>query len=142
MSSAKDLLISYLENINNPERAIELFADDATIELPYLHSLGMQWQWHGKEVLFDFLKNLPAIFSGFEFRNVQIHIDTPDQVFGEYEVHCIVVSTGLAYNQIYMGRLVAVKGKIKLIREALDMAEVAKSMFPASKGRLDYKNDE
>jgi len=130
--TAKELLLSYLEHINDPDKAIELFADDATIELPYLHSLGMPWQWQGKEVLYHFLKTLPDIFPGFTFSNIRIHIDTPDQAFGEYDAHCSVAATGRSYDQTYMGRLVAENGKIKLLREALDMAQVVKSMNPAS----------
>ena len=129
-TTAKDLLLGYLENINDADKAIELFADDATIELPYLKSLGLPWQWHGREVIYNFLKNLPKTFPGFEFQNIRIHIDTPDQVFGEYDVHCKASSTGRIYDQTYMGRLVAENGKIKLLREALDMVQVAKSMFP------------
>ena len=128
--TAKELLLSYLENINDADKAIELFADDATIELPYLGSLGLPWQWHGKEVLHKFLQNLPKTFPGFEFQNIRIHIDTPDQAFGEYDIQATAASTGRTYHQTYMGRLVAENGKIKLLREALDMVQVAKSMFP------------
>ncbi|MEO6177144.1 MAG: nuclear transport factor 2 family protein [Flavobacterium circumlabens] len=134
--TAKELLVGYLENINNPDTVIELFADDAAIELPYLKSLGMPWQMKGKDVLFEFLQNLPNMFPGFKFENVQILIDTPDQVFGEYDVHCTNGKTGLPYDQSYMGRLVADNGKIKLLREALNMAEVTKSFFPEAANHL------
>jgi hypothetical protein len=83
-----------------------------------------------KEAIYNFLKNLPKTFTNFNFRNIQILIDTPDQAFGEYEVNAIVNSTGRPYHQSYMGRLVAENGKIKLLREALDMIVVAKGMFP------------
>ena len=129
-TTAKELLLSYLEHINDADKAIELFADDAIIELPYLKSRGLPWQWQGKEVLYNFLKNLPKTFPGFTFENIRIHIDTPTQAFGEYEVHCTVAATGKPYNQSYMGRLVAENGRIKLLREALDMAQVAISMTP------------
>lgn len=134
--TAKELLVGYLENINNPETVIEFFADDAAIELPYLKSLGMPWQMKGKDVLFEFLQNLPNMFPGFKFENVQILIDTPDQAFGEYDVHCTNGKTGLPYDQSYMGRLVADNGKIKLLREALNMAEVTKSFFPEASNHL------
>ncbi|TCN55647.1 nuclear transport factor 2 family protein [Flavobacterium circumlabens] len=137
--TAKELLVGYLENINNPDTVIELFADDAAIELPYLKSLGMPWQMKGKDVLLEFLQNLPNMFPGFKFENVQILIDTPDQVFGEYDVHCINGITGLPYNQSYMGRLVADNGKIKLLREALNMAEVTKSFFPEAANHLPFQ---
>eukprot|EP01031_Cornospumella_fuschlensis_P004674 gene4674-5854_t len=126
MRTAKELLLSYLENINDVDKVIDLFADDATIELPYLGSLGMPWQWHGKDVIYQFLQGLPITFAGFIFQNIRIHIDTPNQAFGEYEVDATVVATGRPYKQAYMGRFVAEKGKIKLIREALDMVQVAK----------------
>ncbi len=128
--TAKELLLGYLENINNPDKAIELFAEDAIIELPYMASLGRTWQWQGKEAVHSFLKNIPKSFPGFEFQNIQVYIDTPDQAFGEYDVHCTVAATGRPYNQNFMGRLVAENGKIKLLREALDMVQVAKSIFP------------
>jgi len=128
--TAKQLLLAYLENINDPDKAIELFADDATLELPYLNSLGLNWQWTGRETLYNFLKNLPKTFPGFRFENIRVHIDTPDQAFGEYDVNCTVASTGRPYHQTYMGWLVAENGKIKLLHEALDMVQVAKSMFP------------
>jgi len=130
MATAKELLMSYLQNINNADEVINLFADDAAIELPYLNSLGLPWRWTGKETLHKFLQNLPKTFPGFQFQNIQIHIDTPDQAFGEYEVECVVASTGRPYHQHYMGRLVAKDGKIVLLREALDLAQVAKSSFP------------
>lgn len=130
MKTAKDLLFSYLEHINDPDEAIKLFADDAIIELPYLESLNLPHQWKGREVIYNFLKNLPNTFPGFKFKNIQIHIDTPDQAFGEYEVEAIVKATNRPYHQRYMGRLVAENGKIKLLREALDMIAVAKGMLP------------
>jgi len=130
MTTAKELLMAYLQNINNADEAITLFADDATIELPYLNSLGLPWRWSGKETLYKFLQNLPKTFPGFQFQNIRIHIDTPEQAFGEYEVECTVASTGRPYHQHYMGRLVAKEGKIVLLREALDLAQVAKSSFP------------
>jgi len=139
MKNAKELLMGYLENINNPDEAIKLFADNATIELPYLNSVGLPWQWQGRDVLYKFLQNLPKTFPGFKFQNISIHIDTPNQVFAEYSVQCTVASTGRPYNQTYMGRLVARNGQITLLREALDMAQVAKSMFPNGIADLPHK---
>ncbi|PZP42939.1 MAG: nuclear transport factor 2 family protein [Pseudopedobacter saltans] len=138
MKTAKELLLAYLENIQNADETIKLFADDAAIELPYLESLGNPGRWTCKETLYNFLKGLPNAFIGFKFKNIQIHIETPDQVFGEYEVDCIAASTGKTYRQHYMGRLVAKDGKIQLIREALDLIQVAKSTLP--NGLADLSN--
>ena len=130
MKTAKELLLNYLELINDADKLIELFDEDAIVELPYLASLNLPWQWKGKDSLHQFFKELPVIFSGFEFKNIQIHIDTPSQAFGEYSVEAMVNSTGRAYHQTYMGRLVAANGKIKHIREGQNMIVVAESMFP------------
>lgn len=130
LPSAKELFLSYLHDVNDPIKIIDLFDHGAIIEIPYLYSVGMPWQWKGKEAILKFLQGLSSVFTGFEIQNIRIHIDTPNQAFGEYEVWCTVVATGLPYNQKYMGRLVSDNGKIQLIREALNMAEVAKSMFP------------
>lgn len=128
MKTAKELLLDYLENIGNPDFQIELFADDAAIELPYLASLGMPARWEGRETLYNFLANLPKTFQGFKFKNIRIHIDTPDQAFGEYEATAVIATNGKEYAQHYMGRLVAAHGKIKLIREALNMVPVIRDI--------------
>ena len=56
----------------------------------------------------------------FRFKDIHIFIETPDQAFGEYSVEAVVLTTGKVYKRTYFGRLVAEKGKIKLIREKLD----------------------
>jgi len=139
MKTAKELLMAYLQNINNADEVIALFSDDAAIELPYLSSLGLPWRWSGKETLYKFFQALPKTFPGFQFQDIQIHIDTPEQAFGEYEVECTVAATGRSYHQHYMGRLVAKEGKIVLLREALDLAQVAKSSFPNGVADLSRK---
>lgn len=130
MGTAKELLLEYLGHITDADRAIELFAEDASIELPYLKSVGMPWQWKGKATIYEFLQNFPQTFSDFHFGKIEVLIETPDQVFAEYHAESRVVPTGRPYIQNYMGRLVSEQGKITLIREALDMVQVAKSLFP------------
>lgn len=128
MKTAKELLLAYLENVGNADVQIELFADDAVIELPYLASLGAPAHWEGKETLYNFLKNLPKSFPGFKFHDISIYIDTPEQAFGEYKASGTVASNGNEYHQHYMGRVVAENGKIKLLREALNMVPVLRDV--------------
>lgn len=128
MKTAKELLLGYLQNINDADTTIELFAADAAIELPYLASLDKQWRWEGRDVLHNFIKSFPKGYEDFAFKNIQILIDTPEQVFGEYQVEAVFKKTGKVYHQTYMGRLVAENGKIKLLREALNLVEVTKAM--------------
>lgn len=128
MKTAKELLLDYLNNIGNPDFQIELFADDAVFELPYLSNIGLPARWEGREILYKFLDNLPKTFPGLRFKNIQIHIDTPEQAFGEYETTATIAANGKDYAQHYMGRVVAENGKIKLIREALNMVPVLRDI--------------
>lgn len=130
MKTAKELLLAYLENVTNVETTIELFADDAAIELPYLSSLDKPWRWQGRDVLYNFIKNFPGAYENFAFKNIKILIDTPNQVFAEYEVELIFKKTGNTYRQTYMGRLVSENGRIKLLREGMDLIAVQKAFTP------------
>ena len=136
--TAKELLLNYFENINNADKIIELFAEDASIELPYVASLGIPWKWTGREALYEFFKRIPVDFSGLEIKNLHILIETEDQVFAEYSSNGKLAATGRPYYQDHMGRLVAENGKIKLLRESLDMAQFAENL--SSKGVDDLKS--
>jgi hypothetical protein len=117
MKTAKELLQTYHSNIQNPDAAASLFAKDGAVELPYLASLGQPWRSVGPENIKDMIKGILKMAPDFRFINIQYLIETPDQVFAEYEVNCLF--NGKPYKQLYMGRLVAENGKIKLLREGL-----------------------
>jgi hypothetical protein len=61
--------------------------------------------------------------------NLKILIETPDQVFAEYEFTAVSTKTGRKVHQLFFARLVAENGKIKLVREAMNSAEVARAVF-------------
>ncbi|HSZ72902.1 MAG TPA: nuclear transport factor 2 family protein [Cytophagaceae bacterium] len=122
--TAKELLTAYLENIQHPEMVASLFAEDGAIELPYLASLGGTGRTETPEGIKQMLTGLLQQAPEFKFLNIKYLIETPDQVFGEYEVNCMF--NGKPYQQLYMGRLVAENGKIKLIREGMNMYPVLK----------------
>jgi ketosteroid isomerase-like protein len=125
MNNAKQLLSAYLESIRDPRAAAALFADDGVLELPYLKSLGINGRAHGPKAIEGFIASLLAKVPDFAFKNVHYLIETPEQVFAEYEVEALVPSTGKIYRQMYAGRLVAREGKIFLLREALDTVRAA-----------------
>lgn len=125
MNNAKQLLAAYLESIRDPRAAAALFADDGVLELPYLKSLGIDGRAQGPEAIEGFIGSLLAKVPDFAFKNVRYLIETPEQVFAEYEVEALVPSTGKIYRQMYAGRLVARDGKIALLREALDTVAAA-----------------
>ena len=124
MKTAKELLQTYHSNIQNPDAVASLFAADGAIELPYLASLGQDWRWEGPAKIKNMIAGLLKMAPDFKFINIKFYIETPDQVFAEYEVDCLW--NGKPYKQMYMGRLVAENGKIKLIREGMNMYPVLK----------------
>lgn len=115
--SAKQLLLAYLTQIQNPEKAAEVFAEDGILELP---TIGVRVQGPGgvAGLVGSLLQKVPD----FKFGEPTFYIETPDRVFAEYSVDAVVADTGKTYTQTYAGVLIAENGRIKLLREALDTA--------------------
>ncbi len=127
MKTATELFHAYLASIQEPASVAALFAADGVLELPYLQSLGIPARAQGPEEIQQFITGLLSNVPDFRFKNIRLLIETPDQVFGEYDVEAEVLSTGLIYRQSYAGRLVAANGKITLLREAMDTVAAAKA---------------
>src|SRR5258708_3437631 len=130
MRTASQLLKAYLDNVQDAELASSLFAPDGALELPYLATIGYPWRAEGPEEVRKFLENVLSLVADFKFHDAKIFIDTSDQVFGEYKVTSTVRATAHPFHQLYMGRLVAENGKIKLLRESLDSAATQQSFTP------------
>lgn len=124
MKAAKELMQDYHNNIQNPDIVAELFTKDGAIELPYLASLNLGWQTKGPENIKTMIAGIIKMAPEFKFINIKYYIETTEQIFAEYEVDCIW--NGKPYKQMYMGRLVAENGKIKLIREGMNLYPVLK----------------
>jgi ketosteroid isomerase-like protein len=122
MKTAKELLQAYLSEIQDPAAVAALFADDGVLELPTIHARA-----EGPAQIEKFISGLLVKVPDFRFKNIRIWIETPDQVFGEYDVEAVVTETGKVYKQSYAGRLVAKSGKIVLVREALDTLAVSRA---------------
>jgi ketosteroid isomerase-like protein len=127
MKTALELLHAYLDNIQDAGVSSSLFAEDGALELPYLATVGLPARAEGPKEIKKFLEWVLSSFPDFKFHDLKIFIDTPNKVFAEYEVTTPVAATGKEYHQLYMGRLVAENGKIKLLREGLDTALVTKA---------------
>ncbi|WP_321846333.1 nuclear transport factor 2 family protein [Paraburkholderia bannensis] len=132
MNNAQQLLAAYIESIRDPRAAAALFAEDGVLELPYLKTLGIDGRAQGPQAIESFIASLLAKVPDFAFKNVRFLIETPEQVFGEYEVEALVPSTGKIYRQMYAGRLVARDGKIALLRESLDTVAAADAFAMSS----------
>ena len=122
MKTAKELLEAYLSQIQDPAAAAAHFADDGVLELPTVNARA-----EGPAQIEKFISGLLAKVPDFRFKNIRIWIETPEQVFGEYDVEAVVTETGKLYRQSYAGRLVAKNGKIVLLREALDTLAAARA---------------
>ncbi|MHC8322479.1 nuclear transport factor 2 family protein [Pseudomonas sp. GB2N2] len=130
MKNAVELLQLYLESIQNPRDAAALFADDGALEIPYLKTLGITHRAQGPKEIEDFIASLLKKIPTFKFQRIRFLIETPDQVFAEYDVEAEIPATGRVYHQSYAGRLVARDGKIQLLRESLDTVAVANAFAP------------
>ncbi|MET8537452.1 nuclear transport factor 2 family protein [Streptomyces sp. NPDC005065] len=129
MRNARELLLAYTGSINDPDKAADLFAADGAIEIPYLDSIGLPSRIEGPAAIRELITGLLSVVPDFSFDQVEILIETPDQVFGEWSLER-TTTTGRTFSQLYAGRLVAENGEIKLLRESLDVVRAARAMLP------------
>ena len=129
MNTAKELMLGYING--TAEQSGALFAGDGTLELPYLASIGFPPVMTGPRAITEFLTFLHAtLYPGFSFEDVNIHIETPEQAFAEYHINHKSGITGKAVRQQFFGHLEAADGKIKRLREAIDVVVAAEAIFP------------
>jgi len=129
MKTAKELMLGYIGGTAQQSGA--LFAENGTLELPYLASIGMPPVLKGPAEIAKFLGFLhDTLYPGFAFKEVNIHIDTPDQVLAEYHINSKSGITGKDVKQQFFGHLEAKGGKIARLREAIDVIVAAEAIFP------------
>jgi uncharacterized protein len=129
MKNAKELMLSYLEG--NAEQSASQFADAGTLELPYLSSIGYPPVVKGPKEIAKFLGFLhDTLYPGFAFEAIEINIDTPSQVLAEYQINHRSGISGKDVRQQFFGHLEAEGGKIRRLREAVDIIVVAEAIFP------------
>jgi ketosteroid isomerase-like protein len=118
--SARELLLAYLTNARDPDKAGSVFDEDGILELPTI-DVHVRGPTGVASLLTGLLKKIPD----FAFGAPTFYIETPDRVFAEYSMSAVVAETGKTYKQTYAGVLIAENGRIKLLREALDTAASA-----------------
>jgi hypothetical protein len=108
------------------------FTDDGAVELPFLYSLGIEPRYQGHAAIKDFYDLVKQLYPDFAFKPEDIHvlIETPDQVFAEYIAHTTAAATSRLIHHLYAARLIAERGKIKLLRESLNVIAVAQALNP------------
>ena len=144
MSDATTLLKEFLGNIRDPEKASALFAEDGAFEMPFFVSLGWPDRFEGPEGVKGLITTVLEYYPDFEFKDedITVLIETPDEVFAEYVVHATAAATGRLAHHLFMGRLVAENGQIKLIREALNTIAAASALLPGGTHDLPEPTDE
>ena len=131
MKTARRLLEEFItSSFKNPQQAAAMFTEDGMFEMPYLGDLGFAPVYRGRQEIADFFQFVRDLYPGFEFENLKVLIDTPDQVFAEYEFHATSSKTGWPIHHLFFGRLVAERGAIKLLRESVNTAAVVRGVFP------------
>ncbi|WP_379659982.1 nuclear transport factor 2 family protein [Pseudonocardia aurantiaca] len=132
MSDAKTLLEEFLRNFRDPEKASALFVEDGAFEMPFFVSLGLPTRFEGREGVKGLIRTVLEYYPDFEFKDedITVHIDTPDQVFAEYVAHTTAAATGRLAHHLFMGRLVAENGQIRLLRESLNTVAMASALLP------------
>jgi uncharacterized protein len=129
MKSAKELMLGYIGG--SAEQSGALFADNGTLELPYLKSIGLPPVMTGPRAITEFLSFLHGkLYPGFSFEDVKIHIETAEQAFAEYHINHKSGISGKDIKRQFFGHLEAADGKIKRLREAIDVVVAAEAIYP------------
>ena len=143
MKNARELLEDvFKESWRDTNVMVGMFTEDGALELPYLTDFGLPGRFAGAEGITGAAKFLHDTFPGLHLENLKILIDTPDQVFAEYEFTNVSTITGRKVHQLFFGRLVAEHGKIKLLREATNSAETARALLKQGIPELPARRDD
>jgi hypothetical protein len=130
VKNAKELLEDFVKaSWRDPNVMVSMFTEDGGLELPYLTDFGYPERFAGAEGITGFTEFLHETFPGLQLENLKIFIETPEQVAAEYEFTAVSTKTGRKVHQLFFARLVAENGKIKLVREGMNSAEVARAVF-------------
>ena len=132
MTDAKKLLLDLLAVIPDGEKAAAFFAEDGVMEIPFLHAIGIPTRYQGHAAIKEFFNFVGGtLYPGFGFKpeDINVLIETPEQVFAEYTAHTRA-RTGRILHHLFAGRLVARKGKITLLRESLNTVAAAQALNP------------
>lgn len=135
MSSAYELINEFFDCLTNlstsVDRCVDLFADDGVFEFPYFSTLGMTTRFEGKAAIREVLNLIRTRFSSFTVSNVSIYeLKDGNGLFTEYHTDGFINDTERVYAQDYVTHLLEENGKIKLLREYLNVISTARMWFP------------
>jgi uncharacterized protein len=133
MTDAKKLLLDLRAVIPDGEKSAAFFVEDGVVELPFLHSIGIPTRYQGHVAIREFFNFVGGTLYpdfGFKPEDINVLIETPEQVFAEYSTHTKAARTGRIIHHSFARRLVAEKGKITLLRESLNTVAAAQALNP------------
>ena len=133
--SSRELINAFFDCLrdfeNSIDRCLALFADDGVFEFPYFSVLGMPTRFQGKAELRQVLSMIGARFSAFTVSDIEIHeVKTEDALFVRYHTDTFIDGTERVYAQDYVSQLIAENGKIKVLREYLNIIKTARALLP------------
>jgi uncharacterized protein len=129
MQTARELMLAYLAGA--AEETGALFMSEGTLELPYLASIGLPPVLKGPAEITKFLGFLHGtLYPEFKFQNIKVLIDGGNQVFAEYQINHKSGISGKFVNQQFFGHLEGESGKIRRLREAIDVVVAAEAIYP------------
>ena len=135
MSTSRELITEFfdcLEHLDSSiDRCVNLFCDDGVFEFPYFPVLGMPSRFEGKIALLEVIELIRSHFSSFTLSNIEIHeLKDADALFVRYHSDGFIDGTDRVYAQDYVSQLIAENGKIKVLREYLNVISTARMLFP------------
>lgn len=135
MSSANELIYEFFDCLKHldtsVDRCVDLFAEDGVFEFPYFSTLGMPTRFEGKEAVREVLNLIRSRFSSFTVSNVSIYeLKVGNGLFTEYHTDGFIDDTERVYAQDYVTHLLEEGGKIKLLREYLNVISTARMLLP------------
>jgi len=129
MNTAAQLFDEFITSaFRDTRRFASLFAEDGAYEAPYLESLGLPWRYQGRKHVEEYLRDVRGTYPQLAFHDVEIVCATESCVVAEYEYTASSSKTGRMIHQLLVGRLEAAGGQIRLLREAVNLVEVALAM--------------
>lgn len=141
MSSATDLLRSYVDGPHDAETILALFAKDGVLEAPYFATFDMPWRFEGHEALAKTFGHLAHIYPDLHFENLRVTCASGNVAVGEYEFIATSAVTGRRVHQLSSIMIVERDGKIALLREFQNMIDIALAIFPDGLGSVHMPDD-
>ncbi|MCL4069370.1 hypothetical protein M3484_22690 [Pseudomonas sp. GX19020] len=116
---------------NSVERCIDLCSDEGVFGFPSFAVLGVPTRFQGKTEIRQVLGLINGHFARFTLSEIEIHEGRDaDALFVRYYAAGFIDRSERVYAQDYVSQLVAENGKIKVLRENLNVINTAPMLFP------------